>query len=240
MVQQRRAVPQQGKYAWVDIDYHNFTPRASWEAAALPKLGKLFDGLDHDSEPWRFFAACDAPEQEYRDRATNSEKYRYHRFIKDLDGPGKKFYDGAADITYADMRYLDAALLLNGLDPAVSHQTRSAPLLPNFSHAPLGAVRAHVSRSGRSPALGICPRRDLHAYVRSYGPQGPPEEHAISARSRPLREVDIAPRSPMPHQVPAGRIYVHRRAERATGISLAPKIVPNGSHGRAPRRAARR
>ena len=134
--------PQQGKYAWVDIDYHNFTPRASWEAAALPKLGKLFDGLDHDSEPWRFFEACDALEQEYRDRATNSEKYRYHRFIKDLDGPGKKCYDGAADITYADMRYLDAALLLNGLDPAVSHQTRSAPLLPNFSHAPLGAVRA--------------------------------------------------------------------------------------------------
>ena len=67
--------PQQGKYAWVDIDYHNFTPRASWEAAALPKLGKLFDGLDHDSEPWRFFAACDALEQEYRDRATNSEKF---------------------------------------------------------------------------------------------------------------------------------------------------------------------
>ena len=51
-------------------DDHNFTPRASWEEAALPKLGKLFDGLDHDSEPWRFFEACDALEQEYRDRAT--------------------------------------------------------------------------------------------------------------------------------------------------------------------------
>ena len=37
----------------------------------------------------------------------------------------------------------------------------------------------------------------------------------------------------MPHQVPSGRIYVHRRAERATGISLAPGIdVPNGSRGR--------
>jgi hypothetical protein len=203
-------------------------------------LGKLFEGLDHDSETWSFFAVCDAPEQEYRDRATNSEKYRAHRFIKDLDGPGKKCYDGAAEITYADMRYLDAALLLNGLDPAVSHQTRSAPLLPHFSHAPLGAVRAHVSLSGRSPALGIFLRRALHAYVRSYGPRGPPEEHAISARSRYLREVEIAPRSHMPQQVPAGRIYVHRRTDRATGIFLAPGIVPNGWCRRARRRAARR
>lgn len=105
-------------------DDHNFTPRASWEGAALAKLGKLFDGLDHDSEPWRFFEACDALEQEYRDRATNSEKYRAHRFIYDLDGPGKKCYDGAADITYADMRYLDTALLLNGLDPATKPARR--------------------------------------------------------------------------------------------------------------------
>jgi len=108
------------------------------------------------------------------------------------------------------------------------HQTRSPPLPPNFSHAPLGAVRAHVSRSGRFLALGICPWSDLHAYIRSYGPRGPPEEHAISARSRPFREVEIAPRSHVPQQVTTGRSYVHRRVERASGISLAPGIVPNG------------
>lgn len=49
---------------------------------------------------------------------------------------------------------------------------------------PPGAVRAHVSRSGRSLALGICPWRVLHAHIGSYGPQGPAEACVISARSR--------------------------------------------------------
>ena len=39
----------------------------------------------------------------------------------------------------------------------------------------------------------------------------------------------------MPQQVPAGRSYLCRRAERATGISLAPGIAPRtadaGAHG---------
>jgi hypothetical protein len=48
-------------------------------------------------------------------------------------------------------------------------------------YAPHGAVRAHVSRSGRSLALGICPWRALHG---SYGPRGPAEACVISARSR--------------------------------------------------------
>ena len=109
---------------------------------------------------------------------------------------------------------------------------------PHFSDAPPGVVRACISRSGRSLALEICPWRALHAYVRSYGPQGPPEAHGISARSRPLREVEIASRSHMPQQVPVGCSYVRRRVERATGISLAPGIVPNGSCGRARRREA--
>ena len=119
-----------------------------------------------------------------------------------------------------------------------SSPTRSAPLPPNFSHAPPGAVRAHVSRSGQPLALGICPWHVLHSYIDSYGPRGPPEEHYISARSRTLREVEIAPRSHVPQQVPAGRSYVHRRAERASGISLAPGIAPNCSSRRARRRAA--
>ena len=51
-------------------------------------------------------------------------------------------------------------------------------------YAPHGAVRAHVSRSGRSLALGICPWRALHACVGSYGPRGPAEACVISARSR--------------------------------------------------------
>ena len=40
--------------------------------------------------------------------------------MHDLDGPGKRCYDGAAEITAADMRLLDAAYILNGLDPATS------------------------------------------------------------------------------------------------------------------------
>ena len=47
-------------------------------------------------------------------------RYRAFRYLHDLDGPNKKCYDGAAEITYANMRFLDASILLNGLDPAVS------------------------------------------------------------------------------------------------------------------------
>ena len=54
----------------------------------------------------------------------------------------------------------------------------------NDDNAPLGAVRAHVGRLGRSLALGICPWRVLHAYIGSYGPRGPAEACVISARSR--------------------------------------------------------
>ena len=79
-----------------------------------------------------------------------------------------------------------------------------------MDRAPPGAVRAHMSRSGRSLALGICPWRVLHAYVRSYGPRGPAEACVISTRSRPLEGVEIAPRYHAPREVPAGRSYVHR------------------------------
>ena len=49
-------------------------------------------------------------------------RYRAFRYLHDLDGPNKKCYDGAAEITYANMRFLDASILLNGLDPAVSRE----------------------------------------------------------------------------------------------------------------------
>ena len=61
------------------------------------------------------------------DRANNSESYRFLRHAKALDGKTKdghhkKCYGKAAEITYADMRYLDAYVLLSGLDPAVSRE----------------------------------------------------------------------------------------------------------------------
>ena len=84
--------PQQGRYPWVDIDDHNFTPRALWEGEALPKLGKLFEGLDHDSEPWSFFEACDAPEQEYKGWRSckiiikKSERWRPETLVMPYEG----------------------------------------------------------------------------------------------------------------------------------------------------------
>jgi hypothetical protein len=65
----------------------------------------------------------DAPEDEYTLRAANSEKYRAYRAYWDLDGPnGKKCYGDAGEMQYADMRYSDAFILVNGLDPAVSRE----------------------------------------------------------------------------------------------------------------------
>ena len=37
---------------------------------------------------------------------------RAYRFWKNLDGQGKKCYDGATEITYADMRFLDATIII--------------------------------------------------------------------------------------------------------------------------------
>ena len=58
--------------------------------------------------------------------------------------------------------------------------------------------------------------------------------------SSPLREVEIAPRSPTPRDASAGRSHVYQRAEHAKGISLAPGIVPKGQSRRARRPAAHR
>ncbi|KAL3893172.1 MAG: hypothetical protein SGPRY_014414, partial [Prymnesium sp.] len=64
-------------------------------------------------------------DREYSERAANSELYRSYRHFHELDGRNQnndpvKSYEGAAAIKYADMRYLDASVLLNGLDPAVN------------------------------------------------------------------------------------------------------------------------
>ena len=62
----------------------------------------------------------------------------------------------------------------------------------------------------------------------------------LGAISSPLREVEIAPRSPTPRDASAGRSHVYQRAEHAKGISLAPGIVPKGQSRRARRPAAHR
>ena len=62
----------------------------------------------------------------------------------------------------------------------------------------------------------------------------------LGAISSPLREVEIAPRSPTPRDAPAGRSHVYQRAKHAKGISLAPGIVPKGPSRRARRPAAHR
>ena len=38
-------------------------------------LGPIFDGLDEMSEPIEFFVRADAPDQQYMERAGNSEKH---------------------------------------------------------------------------------------------------------------------------------------------------------------------
>ena len=100
---------------------HTFTPRAAYDGEEEPQLGEQFDELTPRSRPWQFFKRLDASDEDYQERARNSERYRDWRAGYDMDGPnGKRCYDGAGKITEADMRLLDAALLLNGLDPAVS------------------------------------------------------------------------------------------------------------------------
>lgn len=109
------------KFKWVDAATRTFTPRVEWTASDFPTLAPHLDHLTASSPPHEFFMAVDAPDAEYELRARNSEVYRYWRAIYDMDGPGAvRVYDGAAKIEYADMRYMDAAVLLHGLDPAVS------------------------------------------------------------------------------------------------------------------------
>jgi hypothetical protein len=97
------------KYVWVDVSEHVFTERYEWDGEELPWLDPTFDGLTTKSAPHEWFQKMDAPEEEYALRAANSEKYRAHRFLHDLDGPGKKCYDGAGEMQYSDMRMMDAA-----------------------------------------------------------------------------------------------------------------------------------
>ena len=106
------APPKPSKYVWVDASEHVFSPRVEFEGELLPTLSSKFDGLTVDSEPWEWFKVMDAPEKEYHDRASNSEKYRGYRYGNDLDGPSKRCYDGAGEILYQDIRYLDAYTLL--------------------------------------------------------------------------------------------------------------------------------
>ena len=114
------AAEKPSKYPWVDAASHTFTPRYEWDGEELPWLDGTFDGLTSKSSPAEWFAKVDAPDKEYEMRAANSEKYRSYRFLHDLDGPSKKCYDGAGEMQVADMRMMDAFLLLGGLDPAVS------------------------------------------------------------------------------------------------------------------------
>ncbi|KAL1499816.1 hypothetical protein AB1Y20_012501 [Prymnesium parvum] len=110
------------KYTWAFASSHTFTSRAKWEGAEYPRLAPHLAHLTTASEPHEFFQAVDAPEEEYTNRARHSELYRTHRKYFELDGQGVACYEDAANIEYADMRYLDAAVLLHGLDPAVSRE----------------------------------------------------------------------------------------------------------------------
>jgi hypothetical protein len=98
----------QKKYKWVDIADHTFTPRAPFDGPDKPTLGPEYDHLSIDSPPHEWFKMRDAPEQEYHDRAANSEAYRSLRHARGDDGKtaagrNKKCYDGAAEISYADI-----------------------------------------------------------------------------------------------------------------------------------------
>ena len=110
------------KYKWVDLDQHTFTPRAAWSGEELPTLGEELADLKWDDAPEKWYAKFAAPQSEFELRAANSEKYRDYRHGHDMDGPGKRSYDGATKITVADMHMLDAFILLAGLDPAVSRE----------------------------------------------------------------------------------------------------------------------
>ena len=123
------------KYTWVDVDKHTFTVRAPWNGEERPWLGPALIDLKWDDPPEKWYAHFVASDDEYKERALNSDKYRGWRFGNNMDGPGKRCYDGAQDITAADTQMLDAFLLLTGLDPAVSRQkTFSKPRLAIVGH----------------------------------------------------------------------------------------------------------
>jgi hypothetical protein len=150
----------QSKYTWVNLEDHTFTPRTAFSGPDKPSLGEEYDLLKSASPPEEWFKMRDAPDQEYHDRANNSERYRSIRHAKGLDGNtkdgrNKKCYGKAAEITYADMRYLDAYVLLSGLDPAIStwcgkgvwsvEGWRGAPV-PRYTAVPkvLSIVKSHI------------------------------------------------------------------------------------------------
>lgn len=119
--------PPTSKYTWHHLSEHTWTARAVWQGSEQPEVAPAFGHLTWQSQPHEFFQVIDAPDREYMDRAANSELYRSYRHYHELDGRNKnneaiKSYDGAAPVHYADMRYLDAVVLLNGLDPAVSRE----------------------------------------------------------------------------------------------------------------------
>ena len=121
------AAGKQPKYKWVDESKHTFVARRAYAGEKLPKLSAKFDGLDLQSPISAWFEPFDLPDDKYTERAVNSNAYREWRALykKDgtnQDGSGKRCYDGATPITYADMRTMDASELLNGLDPAVSRE----------------------------------------------------------------------------------------------------------------------
>ena len=107
--------------------------------------------------------------------------------------------------------------------------------------APPCAVRAWIGAFGTIPGASDMPLACsarwytwLRPKVASLGVSD------LGAISSPLREVEIAPRSPTPRDASAGRSHVYQRAEHAKGISLAPGIVPKGQSRRARRTAAHR
>ena len=110
------------KWKWVDVDKHTFKERAAWEGEDRPTLGEDLAHLKWTDDPVAWFKPFDAPDSEYELRATNSEKYRSFRHGRDMDGVGKRSYGDACKIEVADMRMLDAFILLSGLDPAVSRR----------------------------------------------------------------------------------------------------------------------
>jgi hypothetical protein len=113
------------KYQWKDASSHTFTPRAEYAGETEPQLSSAFDDLTSKSRPWQFFKRLDRSDDEYKEAAVNSNKYREWRAGHDMDGPdGHRSYPDAGSITETDLRLLDAAILLNGLDPAVSRQHR--------------------------------------------------------------------------------------------------------------------
>lgn len=79
----------QSKYTWVNLEDHTFTPRTAFSGLDKPSLGEEYDHLKSASPPEEWFKMRDAPDQEYHDRANNSERYRSIRHAKGLDGKTK-------------------------------------------------------------------------------------------------------------------------------------------------------